>query len=158
MKKILFALLVMMLSTILFANTATGSEFNGQVTVLTQYMDGYNNVHLSWEDNSQNGEYFAYIITSGNSDNEENYLVKGYTADTNFSIYRNITAPTVPTYYSVYKVSFNENYELADIIPNDDGVNQNRAALTWSQIKDLLKRKSNNIWKIQRNNIPTDLK
>lgn len=158
MKKILFVLLVMMLSTVLFANTAINSQFDGKLTVMTQYMKGYNNVQLSWEDSPNTNKYYAYIITSGNSSNEDEFMVKGYTTDTKYTIKRNIPHPTLPTYYTVYKVTFAQYYDLAEIIPNDNSANHFKAALTWSQIKELLKRKSNNIWKINRSNIPADLR
>jgi hypothetical protein len=53
-------------------------------------------------------------------------------------------------------MNFNQEVQLDDIITNDSD-NQFRVALTWSQIKELLKKKSNNIWKIRRNNIPTSM-
>lgn len=156
MKKLILIMTAVILTLTINAIPGTNQDFNGNVTVMTQYLDGYNNVRLSWEDNSASDTYFAYIVTYGNNEVEENFIVKGYTTEKSFAIYNNPTLPNLSNYFNVYKISFNENVELADYIPNDDG-NQLRVALTWSQIKELLKRKSNNIWKITRNNIPTNL-
>lgn len=157
MKKILLLMIAVSLTLTINANINDSQAFEGSVTVLTQYLEGYNNVQLKWEDNSSSDEYFAYIITSGSSDNEENHLVKGYTTEKSFAIYNNPNLPNISPRYNVYKMSFNQNVMLNEVIPANDN-NNIRAALTWSQIKELLKKKSNNIWKIRRNNIPTDLK
>jgi hypothetical protein len=137
-------------------NANTNDEFDGSLTVITQYLEGYHNVNLRWEDSSPSTNNFAYIITSGNSENEENYVVNGYTSDRSFAIYNRPNLLNISNQYNVYRLNFNQNVDLSAIIPNDNGT-QLRVALTWSQIKELLKKKSNNIWKIRRNNIPTDL-
>ncbi len=157
MKKTLLLIIALMLALTINASTGQNQTFEGSLTVTTQYLDGYNNVSLKWEDNTLSNDNYAYIITSGNSENEDNHIVKGYTTGNSFAIYKNPTLPNNSPRYTVYKLDFNQDVELADIIPNNDG-NQFRVALTWSQIKELLKKKSNNIWKISRNNIPTSMK
>ncbi len=157
MKKTLLLIIALMLALTINASTGQSQTFEGSLTVTTQYLDGYNNVSLKWEDNTLSNDNYAYIITSGNSENEDNHIVKGYTTGNSFAIYKNPTLPNISPRYTVYKLDFNQDVELADIIPNNDG-NQFRVALTWSQIKELLKKKSNNIWKISRNNIPTSMK
>jgi len=157
MKKTLLLIIALMLALTINASTGQNQTFEGSLTVTTQYLDGYNNVSLKWEDNTLSNDNYAYIITSGNSENEDNHIVKGYTTGNSFAIYKNPTLPNISPRYTVYKLDFNQDVELADIIPNNDG-NQFRVALTWSQIKELLKKKSNNIWKISRNNIPTSMK
>ena len=80
MKKILLLLVAIMLTLTIYANTNTNEEFNGRLTIMTQYLDGYHNVSLKWEDTSTRSEYYAYIITVGNSDNdtEVTNLLKEY--------------------------------------------------------------------------------
>ncbi len=157
MKKILLLIVVTMLTLTINAIVGESQTFEGSLTIATQYLDGYNNVSLKWDDNTVSNEHFAYIITSGNSDNEDDHIVKGYTTNKSFALYNNPTLPNISPRYNVYKLDFNQNVELAELIPDANG-NQFRVALTWSQIKELLKKKSNNIWRISRNNIPTSLK
>ncbi|MBI9030561.1 hypothetical protein JEZ13_00960 [bacterium] len=157
MKKVLLLLVAVMLTLTINATPGSNQDFDGSLTIINQYLDGYHNTHLKWEDLSSSNEHYAYIITVGNSDNEENHIVKGYTTDNNYSIYKNPNLPNISPRYNVYKMNFTENVELADFFPNDNG-HQFRASMTWSQIKELLKKKSNNIWRIRRNNIPTNLK
>lgn len=95
MKKILLLIIAVMLTLTINANTNNKQKFEGRSTVATQYLYGYNNVRLQWEDNTSS---------------------------------------------------------------DGSGENEIRIALTWSQIKELLKKKSNNIWKIRRNNIPATMK
>jgi len=155
MKKIILLFVAVMLTFTINAAINTNNEFDGSLTIITQFGDGIHNVQLKWEDLSSSSEYFTYIITSGNSDDENNYLVKGYTSENSYAFYNKPNLANVSTFYNVYKMSFKENVDLAEIIP-DAGGEQFKASLTWSQIKELLRKKSNNIWKIRRNNIPTD--
>lgn len=157
MKKILLLLIVLTLTLTINATTNSNQAFEGRLTITTQYLEGYNNVSLKWDDNTLSNDNFAYIITAGNSENADDHIVKGYTREKSFAIYNNPTLANISPRYTVYKLDFNQNVELAELIPTNEG-NQFRVALTWSQIKELLKKKSNNIWKISRNNIPTNLK
>ncbi len=154
MKKILIFVVAVLFTLTINANPDTSNEFTGSLTILTQYMDGYHNVQLKWEDNSVSNDYYAYIITEGNSDNEENHVVKGYTRSNSFAIFNVPNLANISPQYNVYKMNFNQEVQLENFFSTGNG-DDFRGSLTWAQIKELLKKKSNNIWKIRRNNIPT---
>ena len=59
--------------------------------------------------------------------------------------------------YSSYNATVGDRTIVTEAIDTGDNSDtcQIRRTLTWEEIKKLLKRKSGNIWKLRRNNIPT---
>ncbi len=160
MKRIVLILVLAVFCLSVFATEdfVSYSNSDNRITILTQYMDNYHNVRISWEDNVSTSDDFVYIITSGNTDDDNEFMVKGYTDEQFFNIYH-IANLSNQERYNVYKVSYNDRSDITDVFDTGDAtMHQVRRTLTWDEIKRLLKRKSGNIWKLRRNNIPTTIK
>lgn len=147
MKKVLFAIIIIMLSSTIFAANGQNS-----VTTVKQWNQDSYNLLLKWNDSNSIDNNFVYIILHGNTDNLDEFEMLGMTTSTSFrksniSIDENATMS-----YEVFKIYFDNDTSAVNFL-ND--APQQRKSLTWDEIKKLLKKKGGNIWRIRRTNIPS---